>query len=142
MYDDILVPTDDSEVSRTAIEHAVYLAEKCDATLHGLFVTDSGTVEKIAGRYPRSVDDLEGIGQEALEYVESVATDHDVSVMTELVGGAAHEQITNFAQDNDIDVIVMGTHGRQGVDRYLLGSVTERVIRTADIPVLAVRGDK
>lgn len=55
-----------------------------------------------------------------------------------VAGGTAHGEIVQYANDNDIDIIVMGTRGRQGVDRYLLGSVTERVVRTAEQAVLTV----
>ncbi|TKX51858.1 universal stress protein, partial [Halorubrum sp. SP3] len=53
--------------------------------------------------------------------------------------GTAYRSIHNYVDDHGIDVVVMGTHGRKGIDRYLLGSVTERVVRTSDVPVLTVR---
>jgi nucleotide-binding universal stress UspA family protein len=138
MYREILVPTDGSDPARAAIDHAVTLAGLCDARIHGLFVTDSGTAEKIGGRYPQRTDQLESVGQEALEELESVAAAESVETTVGVVGGTAHDEIVRYADDNDIDIIVMGTRGRQGVDRYLLGSVTERVVRTASQAVLTV----
>lgn len=138
MYKEILVPTDGSDPARAAIDHAVTLAGLCDARIHGLFVTDSGTAEKIEGKYPQPADQLESVGQEAIDELERVAADEGVETTVQVAGGTAHEEIVQYAEENDIDVIAMGTRGRQGVDRYLLGSVTERVVRTADQAVLTV----
>jgi len=138
MYDEILVPTDGSDPAQTAVEHAVALAGVCDARVHGLFVTDSGTVDNIEGRYPRPADELEELGEGAVGQLEERAADAGIEAVTHVAGGTAHEAIVEYATDNGIDLIVMGTRGRQGVERYLLGSVTERVVRTADPAVLTV----
>ena len=60
-------------------------------------------------------------------------------VVTETREGVPHDTILEYAEEADVDVVVMGTHGRSGLDRYLLGSVTERVVRSAEVPVLTVR---
>lgn len=138
MYKEILVPTDGSAPAQTAIEHAVTLAGLCDARIHGLFVTDSGTLEKVDGKYPRPADQLESVGEEAIAAVEQLATDNDVEVTVTVTSGTAHTEIVQYAEDHEIDLIVMGTRGRQGVERYLLGSVTERVVQTAQQAVLTV----
>lgn len=138
MYKEILVPTDGSDPAGAAIEHAVALAELCDARVHGLFVTDSGTIEKVDGKYPQPADQLEGVGADAIEELERVATEAGVDVTSTITAGTAHEEIVEYADANDIDVIVMGTRGRDGLDRYLLGSVTERVVRMARQAVLTV----
>ena len=138
MYSEILVPTDGSDPARTAVEHAVALAGLCGARVHGLFVTDGGTVDNIEGRYPRRADELETLGETAVGELEEQAADTGIEVVTHVTGGTAHEAILRYARDNEIDLIVMGTRGRQGVERYLLGSVTERVVRTADQAVLTV----
>jgi nucleotide-binding universal stress UspA family protein len=65
----------------------------------------------------------------------------DVQTRTEVRSGNPHETILDYTDEHDIDLVVMGTHGRTGLDRYLLGSVTEKVVRTSDVPVLTVRGD-
>jgi nucleotide-binding universal stress UspA family protein len=138
MYKEILVPTDGSGPAQTAIEHAVTLAGLCDARIHGLFVTDSGTLEKVDGKYPRPADQLESVGEEAIAAVEQLATDNDVEATVTVTSGTAHTEIVQYAEDHEIDLIVMGTRGRQGVERYLLGSVTERVVQTAQQAVLTV----
>lgn len=139
MYNEILVPTDDSEASRAAIDHAVQLASLCNGRVHGLFVVDSGPIENVGGVYPQAVDEIEEMGYDAVEQVEKAGEEENVETTTAVVTGVAHEEINDYIDEGDIDVVVMGTHGRQGVDRYLLGSVTERIVRTANAPVLTVR---
>ena len=60
------------------------------------------------------------------------------TVEASVLSGRPHRAIVDYAAEYDVDLIVMGTHGRTGLDRYLLGSVTERVVRLSDVPVLAV----
>jgi nucleotide-binding universal stress UspA family protein len=138
---DILVPRDFSSVSDRALRHAFDLAARTDATLHLLH---ADVLHEIKDRTPDrpspadGVDALrdrlteEGATEAALDAVSIVeATRRDVSP------GPA---ILNYAEDEDIDLIAMGTHGRRGASRILLGSVAEEVVRHARQPVLTVRG--
>lgn len=138
MYSEILVPTDGSETSDAAVEHAVYLADRCDGSVHGLFVVDSGPLESIGGGYPEAVSQIEQLGEEAVDRVRQAGAERGVETTTSVVRGTVHRTIEGYIEDNDVDSVVMGTHGRQGVGRHLLGSVTERIIRTVDVPVVAV----
>ena len=138
MYDRILLPTDGSDASDRAVEQAVGLARETSAELHVLFV-----VEDIPYA-PEMMDDtvgeeLQGIGEEAIAAIEARADEAGVDVVSAIRKGAPHSAILEYADGEGVDAIVMGTHGRSGLDRYLLGSVTERVVRTADVPVLTVR---
>ncbi|CAI48109.1 UspA domain protein [Natronomonas pharaonis DSM 2160] len=138
MYDRILLPTDGSAGTNPAVDQAVSLAEETGAELHALFV-----VEDIPYA-PEMMDDqveatLRTIGEEAIENIRSRAAEADVELVTEIRDGTPHRSILDYADDAGCDLIVMGTHGRSGLDRYLLGSVTERIVRTADVPVLTVR---
>lgn len=141
MYDRILLPTDGSDASSRAIEQAIGLAAETGAELHALFV-----VEDIPYAPEMMDDEVEGqlraVGEEALEAIREQADAAGVSVVATLEEGAPHDVILDYADAADADLIVMGTHGRSGLDRYLLGSVTERVVRTADVPVLTVRMDE
>lgn len=164
MYDTILLPTDGSEAAQAALDHAVDHARRYDATLHVLFVAQddfvaSGLVQRDHEGVERSDmvgedhdtqssgmtnEDRERVGAIAehgsavvSEVAESVGD--DVAVETAVLNGTPYERILDYAEEADADLLVMGTHGRTGVDRYLLGSVTEKVIRTADAPVLTVR---
>jgi nucleotide-binding universal stress UspA family protein len=86
-------------------------------------------------------DPLRDEAIEVLEAVSERASDRDVSLTTHVQPGTPHEVINNFVSAHGIDLITMGTHGRSGIRRHLLGSVTERVLRTSDAPVLTVRQD-
>ena len=139
MYGEILVPTDGSDTSRRAIEHAVDLASKYGARVHALYVVDSSVYGTLEAGAEMVVEALEEEGKLAVTAVEDAAEAAGVSVVTEVATGDAHDVILEYTADNDVDLVVMGTHGRTGIDRYLLGSVTERVVRTSDVPVLTVR---
>lgn len=141
MYNSMLVPTDGSEHASRAAEHAGYLAELFDATVHGLSVVD---VQAAAGAFNAGGLDesyiarLEADGERAVEAVEA-AVEGTAPVRTAVVRGRPDEAILDYADENGIDLVVMGTHGRTGLTRYVAGSVTERVLRLADVPVVTIR---
>lgn len=141
MYDRILVPTDGSEPADRAFEQALNLAETYDAEIHVLNVVD---VSAMAGEFDAMtlVNKLEESGERITETLRERAEAAGVErVETEVVEGVPHRTILDYAADHDVDLIVMGTHGRTGLDRFLLGSVTERIVRKAEMPVLTVRGE-
>ncbi|TKX64882.1 universal stress protein [Halorubrum sp. GN12_10-3_MGM] len=139
MYSDVLVPTDGSPASDAAIEHAIDLADRYDARLHALYVVDGAAYSSLEAGAEIVVEALESEGEEATGRVADAAADAGVECVTTVASGTAYQSIHDYVDGNDIDVVVMGTHGRKGLDRYLLGSVTERVVRTSDVPVLTVR---
>jgi len=146
MYETILLPTDGSDESLRALDHAIDLAETYDAVLHALYVVDIGYRY---GDMDGATIDWEPItaalrreGDRTIETVEQRADRNGVAFVGAIrEARAIHRAILEYAAENEADVIVMGTHGRRGVDRWLLGSVTERIVRTADVPVLTVRGE-
>ena len=139
MYSEILFPTDGGPASQAALDHALDHAERYDARLHTLYVVDTTAYASLDAGAQTVINALREEGETALQTVAERAEAADVSVVSEIISGAPHKQLLQYAADNEIDLIVMGTHGRTGLDRYLLGSVTERVVRTADVPVLTVR---
>jgi nucleotide-binding universal stress UspA family protein len=150
MYDTILVPTDGSDTAEYAVEHAIDLAEKYDADVHALYVVDTSAIDVSLGT--EQVDrirqgqfgdmpELERRADEATGIVAAKAEAHDVQVTEAVVAGQPHKQISNYASNNDVDLIVMGSAGRSGVRRALLGSVAERTLRSTKIPVLVVDRD-
>ena len=140
MYDRILLPTDGSEGNDRAVGEAIDLAAETGAELHVLFV-----VEELPYAPEMTEDRLEvqlrGIGEEATETIRERAEEAGVTAQTAIEDGTPHLEILGYVDREMIDLVVMGTHGRNGLDKYLLGSVTERVVRSADVPVLTVRGD-
>ena len=142
MYDDILVPTDGSPAATAAIEHAVDLAKTYDATIHALYVVDASAFSSIEAGSELVIDALEEEGQRAVSEVTDAAEEAGVDVETHVVSGTAYRRILDYIDSEAVDLVVMGTHGRSGVERFLLGSVTERVVRTADVPVLTIRHEE
>ena len=142
MYHDVLFPTDGSEGASAALEHAIDHALTYDATLHVLYVVEE-TYPAVEAGPADILDDLRAEGEAALENARERATEAGVeSVRGSVTGGSPYRNILQYAEEQGVDLIVMGTHGRRGVDRYLLGSVTEKVVRTADCPVLTVRAEQ
>ncbi len=137
-YATVLIPTDGSETATVSVDHAVELARQYGATLHGLYVVDTAAVGSDLDA-AMIQDALESRGESVLGEFEETATAAGVEgVETAIRSGAPHRAILSYADEHDVDLIVMGTHGRRGLRRYLLGSVTEKVVRLADVPVLTV----
>jgi nucleotide-binding universal stress UspA family protein len=143
MYETILVPTDGSDHSVRAAEHGYYLAGLFDATVHVLNVVDvqrAGGVFDAGGVDQEFLERLQAEGQDAAERIEAVGDDREQDTMrTAVVRGKPSETILDYVGDHGVDVIAMGTHGRTGLDRYVAGSVTERVVRLSPVPVLTAR---
>ncbi|MFT4946015.1 MAG: nucleotide-binding universal stress UspA family protein [Natronomonas sp.] len=137
MYDQILFPTDGSETASVAFEYALSVASAHDATLHVLHVADSSVASTttVGGEV---VDVLEQEGEQFVDELRERAETAGVSVVTDVQQGGPADMITAYAEEYDIELIVMPTHGRSGLKRHLLGSVTERVLSTALTPVLTV----
>jgi len=141
MFDEILVPTDGSDASASAIDTAIAVADAFDARVHALYAISLEPYYPLEITMDRVVEVLEGEGEEAIQAVAGAAEAVGLDYVTEIARGMPHESIQKYVDAHDIDMVVMGTHGRTGVDRTLLGSVTERVLRTATVPVLAVRSE-
>jgi nucleotide-binding universal stress UspA family protein len=137
MYDDILIPTDGSEGAQQAIDEAIELASLTDATVHALYVVDTGNFSTLPDAKWTTIEDaLEQEGQQAVTEISDRATDAMISAVTAVRDGTPHEEILDYADEEGVDLIVMGTHGERGIDRVLLGSVTENVLRESDHSVL------
>lgn len=143
MYDRILVPTDGSSGVERAIHHAIELARAHDATLHTVFVVNSATFASLPMEtsWEGLNDMLWREGEEAIARVESLATTAEIPVTSTILEGTPSRQIVAYAVESNCDLIVMGTRGRGGIDRLLLGSVAERVVRSSPVPVLTVSVD-
>lgn len=139
MYNEILVPTDGSNAADKAIEHAISLAETYDARIHALYVVDTSIYTSLDAGADIVISALEREGKVAIHQIEEAAVEAGVDVEGEIIKGTAYRSIQKYIEDHDIDLVVMGTHGRTGLDHYLLGSVTERIVRTSAVPVLTVR---
>jgi len=147
VYEPILVPTDGSDVAETAVDHALDLAERHGATVHALYVVDIDAVEfglgteqadrLRAGRFDE-MNELRERAEAATGYVADAGAARGVEVVEHTAGGVPHDVIADYADDQDVELVVMGSHGRSGIKRALLGSITERVLRMTKRPVLVI----
>jgi nucleotide-binding universal stress UspA family protein len=139
MYDAILVPTDGSAGMGRVVDHAATLAREHGAAVHGVYVVDtaSWTGLPMESSFEGVGETLRDEGESALRHLEGRLDDSPVR--TEIREGSPAREIVDAATRESCDLVVMGTHGRSGVDRLLLGSVAERVVRSSPVPVLTVR---
>ena len=126
MVERILFPTDGSAGATATLEHAMDLAADHDAGVHVLTVDEDG------GDPP---------GREVLELAADRVHDRGLEVETTLRDGRPYREILDIAEKTAVDLIVMPTHGRTGLERLLMGSVTAKVMRLADLPVLTACPD-
>jgi nucleotide-binding universal stress UspA family protein len=136
VYDRILIPTDGSPGTTHVAMQGIDLATQYDADVHVVNVVD--TDDLLMGSN-ESADSLRSHGEAAVGTVEAIAVAHDVPVETTIKEGAPVAEILDYAEEIDADVIVAGTHGRTGSERYLIGSVAERLVRHATCPVMTIR---
>jgi nucleotide-binding universal stress UspA family protein len=145
----ILVPVDFSAHSDRALRYATSLANRFNAAIEVLhvvedpFIIGAWSPEVIAPSIPELRAELVAAARKKLDDIQVAAVDQSggfkKTVSTTVSTGSAADSIKDYAQTGGFDLIVMGTHGRSGLSHALLGSVAERVVRTAPCPVMTVR---
>ena len=139
-YERILLPTDSSDSSRRAAEHGLDLAAALDAAVHVLSVVETAALGPEI-RSNVTAGDVDQGARQAVEDVAATAEERGIDVETHVETGTPDEEILAAVEEYDCQAVVMGTTGRRGVDRILLGSVAENAVRSAPVPVVTVRGD-
>lgn len=145
MFKNLLLPTDGSQGVMKAINCAVGIGLKFDAKVHILFVVEPPSLifdyRGFGGLAEREIiENLREEGQHIVERTAKLIREAGIEEVQSVVReGSPAENILLYAKENKIDLIVMGTHGRRGLNRLLLGSVAEEVVRTSDVPVMTVR---
>lgn len=145
-YKNILLPTDFSQGSEEAFEHAKDIAKSMNAKIHLLNV-----IQPVV--YPTGIElaheslinlegDLEKISKQNLSKVESRLNDLGIETKSTTLMGKPSDQIMEYAKKFDIDLVVIATHGASGIEHFLFGSTTEKVIRKVKCPVLVVHFNK
>lgn len=141
MTDRMLVAYDGSQPAQDALEYALTEFPEADATVMHVLPAPGGYWDawenpdiEVPGEERAST-----IGRERLEEAEEIAAEHDRTVTTELEKGRPARVLVDVAEDGDYDLVVVGSHGRGGVSRVLLGSVAEAVVRRSPTPVVVVR---
>ena len=136
-YENVLVPTDGSPEATAAARHALELAAWLDATVHVLSVIDDTWLGPDID--PVSAAEFDHSANEVVDGVAADAEAHGVTdVETHVEHGAPADQILEAVETDDVHAIVMGTTGRRGIERILLGSVAEKTVRSAPVPVITV----
>lgn len=139
MYDAILVPIDGSEPSDAAVDHTSNIARQCESEVHVLTVVElPPRPESVEAVSEPVIEDRKEAGRNLVDEAADRLEEAGIDAVESLTEGTPVDRITEYARSHEIDLIVMGTHGRSGFDRILLGSTTERTLRSADRPVLIV----
>ena len=141
-YDKIMIATDGSKQVEKAVEAAVQLAKITGARLYAVYVIASaGYTPRNFGWEESLTEILEAEAKKAVTFVEEAGKVSGVKVEPVILEGHPADRIMKFAEQEDMDLIVMGTLGRTGLDRFLLGSIAENVVRHSKTPVMVVKGE-
>ncbi len=143
-YKKILIGTDGGELMGPVYDHGAYLAQLTDATVHMTYVLDVAgfTAYPIDASWENMYDILLSEGKEIIANAKRELIARGVRedrVVAEVLDGHPAEELDRYAERHGVDLIVIGSHGRKGLDRLLIGSVADKVIRGAKVPVLVIR---
>lgn len=141
-FSKILYPTDFSKPSQKAFAYVQEMALRYNASLHVIHITPNMMIFPVEMPVsPEAFVAFEDAEKSAKKEMEKLKKkiNPKLKVQTLVTQGLADEQILKYAKKNKIDLIVMGSHGRRGIERLLLGSTTESVIRKSRMPVLVIR---
>lgn len=144
VYRNIVIATDGSENTLRAISYGIELAKLSGATVHALYVIDMTSFSSIpmdAG-WEEMYNILREEGEKAISVVKERGKVSGVEVREMILEGHPSNEIIDFAEKNNVDLIVVGTLGKTGLDRFLMGSVADKVVRGSKVPVLVVRSEK
>jgi len=137
MYDTILVPTDGSNPANRAVEHALELADKYDADVHAMYCVETHRYgEPALSSAEIVIDNLEERGAAMLEKIADRADNAGIDCSWNVCHGRPWEEVRGKAAELDADLIVIGYQGQSHTRTDRIGSVAERIVRTADRPVL------
>ena len=140
----VLVPTDFSDASESALRYGKAMAEKFGASLHVVHVMEdllahAWAAEVYVASMPQLRDEIEKESRQRLGTLLTDGERTELRAETALLAGNPFLEIVRYAKAHNIDLIVMGTHGRGPIAHMLLGSVAEKVVRKSPCPVLTVR---
>jgi len=142
LFKKILIATDGSKRTKNAVDMGLKLAREQQAKVYAIYVVDTVTFTSIPMdvTWENMYQLLKDEGEDAVKIIKDGAT--DVEVETQVLEGNPAVEITKFASDNGVDLIVVGTLGKSGIDRILLGSTAEKIVRIAPCPVLVIKSEK
>lgn len=142
LYKKILIATDGSESAKKAADAGIELARLSGAKVHAAYVIDRSIYSSVP-KDPRWEKEMyaqfRDLGLEANSYVENRGKREGVDVQSVILEGHPAEEIVNFAEKNGMELIVMGPLGKSRIERFLMGSVSEKVVRNSKVSVLIAR---
>jgi|SRR5665647_1970540 nucleotide-binding universal stress UspA family protein len=149
-FQKILIATDGSKGSQNAVLQGMELAKLMGSKVYALYVLDKNayippvleTSIHLGSKWDVMEEMLRQEGNDAIQYVKEVAEDKEIDYEGVVVEGDPAHAILEFAEQNKADMIIVGTLGKGGLERFLLGSVTDKVIRHSKISVLVVKKQK
>ncbi len=144
MYNRILLPLDGSAIAEQALPHAIALVERFQAELI-ILRTFEPLAEKIGmmgDLVKRAEDVTRAIAEKYIENISASVQERGIRVKSIIIEGRPHSEIVRFAETEQVDLIVISTHGQSGLTRWLMGSVADRVARGVSVPVLLVRSQE
>lgn len=153
MYQKIMVPLDGSELAECVLPHVATFISGCQVntlvfvrviepaalTYRGAYVTSKDDLDKIEINTRRIEEERKQHASEYLEGVVSGLKTDGVKCHTEVLSGKVAESLVDYVETNRIDMIIIATHGRSGVSRWVRGSIADRILRASRVPVLMVR---
>lgn len=146
MYQKILLPLDGSELAECVLPHAESVARGCGTTSITLVRVVSPLQARYDTSYSLSEPEQERLHTQAVEstrsYLERVAgrmKEQGLSATSEVLTGPVAESIAAYTKKNEIDLMIIATHGRSGVSRWVWGSIADKILRSACVPVLMIR---
>jgi nucleotide-binding universal stress UspA family protein len=137
----IMIATDGSVCARLAANQGIELARLSGGTVYAVYVIPKDYFSSRAVDFDREriYEALRKEGCKALEYVKGAGEMEGITVEPVLLEGHPADELIRYAEENEMDIIVMGTLGRTGIERIVLGSVAGNVVRHSNVPVLVVR---
>ena len=146
MYQKIMVPLDGSELAECVLPHVEAFISQCQIRTIVFVRVLEAITPAVAGEYAINVEELENreasrkaAAEEYLTQVVGRISPGGTTLEKEVLAGRVADRLAEFAENNDVDLILMATHGRSGVSRWVRGSVADRILRSASVPVLMVR---
>lgn len=144
----IMIATDGSACSRLVADKGIELARLSGGTVYAVYVVSTDYFAPINGdSFPMSVDPYwmpireawEKQGQQALNTIKSLGNMKRINVEPVLLEGNPSEELIRYAEEEKMDIVIMGTHGKTGLNKLLLGSVAEKLVHHLKVPVMVVR---
>jgi len=140
LFTRVLVATDGSENNRAAVDEALRIGRACKAPVHAVYVIDVKGMESAPADIVMVGDAWDLVQNEAAEILSRIRDRAEgVTLETMTLEGKPAAEILRYAKENEIDLIVIGTRGKRGLERIVLGSVAEDIIRNASCRVLVVK---